>query len=151
MIQHIRFLHKNLLAVALVAALPAFADVKVSDAKMRVLPGPVPAAGYLTLTNNSDQTMTLFGATTEAFDRVELHRSVRDADGQARMERLTEIPVAAGESVALMPGGLHLMFMQRDMELSVGDEVEVILHWNQGQELSVPFEVVPANYRGAGH
>ena len=118
------------------------ADLEVSDARMRVLPGDTPAAGYFRLDNNGSRTVVLVGAESEAFGRVELHRSMSD-EGMASMEAVDRLEVPAGEPIEFAPQGYHLMLMQAVGEIAVGDRVEITLQFEQRESLSVEFEAVP--------
>lgn len=75
------------------------------------MPGMAMSAGYLTLTNNSAETITITRVNSPQYAAVELHESVVD-DGVARMRRLEKIEIPAGKNTVLAPGGKHLMLMR---------------------------------------
>lgn len=75
------------------------------------MPGMAMSAGYLTLTNNSAETITITRVISPQYASVELHESVVD-DGVARMRRLEKIEIPAGTNTVLAPGGKHLMLMR---------------------------------------
>lgn len=77
----------------------------------RPMPGMQMTAGYLTLTNNSTQAITLTQVTSPQFGAVEMHESVVE-DGMARMYPLGELTILAGTTVQFVPGGKHLMLMR---------------------------------------
>lgn len=108
---------------------------------MRLLPGDLPAAGYFTLRNTGDNDITLVGAQSPAFGNVEMHRSVNQ-DGVTSMQPVPQIELAAGEQVGFAPQGYHLMLMERTRSLAIGEEVEVILLFEDEQRLTVKFQVV---------
>ena len=83
------------------------ADVTIT----RPMPGMAMSAGYLTLTNNSAETITITRVSSPQYASVELHESVVD-DGVARMRRLEKIEIPAGTNTILAPGGKHLMLMR---------------------------------------
>jgi periplasmic copper chaperone A len=105
------------------------------------MPGRTVAAGYLTLHNHSEQDALLDQVSSPGFLRVELHQHSHK-DGVMRMEQLNEITIPAGDNVALAPGGLHLMLFEPTNELKVGQSVELLLHFADGQQLSVALPVV---------
>ena len=119
----------------------AAAELEVSEARLRLLPGDLPAAGYFTLTNTSEKGVTLTGADSPAFGNVMMHRSVNQ-DGVTRMEPVAQLELAAGEQVEFAPGGYHLMLMKRVRPLVVGDDVEVNLHFAGNQRQRVTFRAV---------
>ena len=66
-----------------------------------------PSAGYMKL-HGGRVDVTLVGVTSDDVLRMEMHETT-EKDGMASMNMLKEIPVPAGETVALEPGGKHLM------------------------------------------
>jgi len=130
------------LAVALLTAGYAYGqDVQVSDARVSLLPGEQPGAGYFELYNAGDETLVLVGADSDAFETVELHVS-SDQDGMAHMHEVEQVEVAAGERFAFAPKGHHLMFIGREKVLQEGDEVDVQLEFADDRHLSVTFDVI---------
>ena len=81
-------------------------DVAVSKPK----PGMRVAAGYITLSNNTTETITITRVTSPEFKSVEMHESILE-DGISRMYALDEVTIPAGQNVAFEPGGKHLMLM----------------------------------------
>jgi periplasmic copper chaperone A len=105
------------------------------------LPGRTVTVGYFTLQNNSQQEVSLISVTSAAFKRVELHQHSHN-DGMMRMEQVTQISISAGESIELAPGGLHLMLFEPLVALEIGQMVTVLLHFTDGQALTVTLPVV---------
>lgn len=77
----------------------------------RPMPGSGMSAAYLTLTNNSEQTIRITRVTSTEFGSIQIHESTLE-DGVARMRALSELQIPPGESVTLQRGGKHLMLMQ---------------------------------------
>lgn len=126
---------KRLIAACAFAliALPALAaDLRVEQARTAPpLPGTGMMAGYLTLVNGGDTSVTVRGASSPAFGRIELHRSI-EQDGQSRMEAVEALTIAAGERVVFEPGGLHLMMFEPGGEPGVGDSLPLELQTDAG-------------------
>lgn len=129
-------------ALLLIASTMVMADLQVSEAKLRLLPGDLPAAGYFTLTNSGSQPVVLTGAQSTAFAQVMMHRSSLE-NGMASMQHVAQVEVAAGATLKFAPGSYHLMLMQRQRELALGDQVEANLLFADGQSLPVTFTAVP--------
>lgn len=125
----------------LVVAIPAQADVTVENAKLRLLPGNLPAAGYFDLSNSDNQPVVLTGASSDAFAGVMLHRSMLN-DGMASMQHLSQVEVPAGGKLSFSSGGYHLMLMQHQRTLALGDRVQVTLHFADGRSVPVTFTAV---------
>lgn len=100
-------------------------------------------AGYLVMENDGDTDRHLIGVTSAAFGAVHIHETV-ERDGQMSMQPVDSITVPAGGRVALQPGGHHLMLMQRQSRIEVGDEVSMTLEFADGVSQDVVFAVKPA-------
>ncbi len=75
------------------------------------LPGMMMSAAYLSLTNNTDMTMTITNISSPQFGTVEMHESLL-VDGVAKMRRIAELDIAAGVTENFERGGKHLMLMR---------------------------------------
>lgn len=131
----------GLSALLLAAGSASAADLNVTDARLRLLPGDLPGAGYFSLHNASDSAITLVGASSEAFGQVMMHVSTV-ADGMAKMHKVDEVDIAPGEDFTFAPKGHHLMFMQHNEALAVGDSVNVTLTFKAHNPLPVTFDVI---------
>jgi copper(I)-binding protein len=102
-----------LLSLALLAACgspqpPLVAtDVEVTPP----MPGRQMSAGYLVLTNNTDEAIVIDEVTSPHFGSVELHETTIE-NGISRMRRIEELVIPANGSVTLERGGKHLMLMR---------------------------------------
>ncbi|WP_111494156.1 copper chaperone PCu(A)C [Marinobacter bohaiensis] len=128
-------------AFALLSPLAHAGDIDVSDARVRLLPGDVPSAGYFSLHNGSDRTVTLVGASSDAFGQVMMHKSM-EKDGMAHMHAVPSLEVAAGEDIDFAPSGYHLMLMKRSAPLAIGEQVTITLEFEQHPAMPVTFEAV---------
>lgn len=111
-------------------------------------PGSTVAAGYMRLRNEGRSQQVLVGARSPEASRMELH-TMREEDGMMRMRQVDSIVIEGRSTVALEPGGLHLMLF--DIETAeAGRRVPVTLSFEDGWEveLSVP---VRAAMGGHGH
>ncbi len=123
--------------------------LEIDNARIRLVPGGGPMAGYMALRNHSDQLIRLTAASSDAFGRVMIHRTVVE-DGQARMAHQSGgVAIAPGEVVEFKPRDLHLMLMQPRAELEVGDTVEVELTFEglAPAQRRQSFTVVPVTAR----
>lgn len=98
------------------------------------------AGGYLTVTNTGETPDRLISASAD-FPRVELHETVT-TDGIARMEpREDGFEIAPGETLELVRGGKHVMFMGLSEGLSAGDTVDAVLTFENAGTVAVTFNV----------
>lgn len=149
------------IAAALVAfAAPSFAcDFKTGDIVAdhpfgyAVPAGARAAGGFMTISNNGETDDRLIAVEAD-FPRVELHNHMIDANGVAKMFEMEDgIEIPAGSSVALAPGGLHVMFMGLDgAGIPAGEEIAAVLVFEQAGRLEVVFKITerPAG-QGHGH
>jgi len=117
-----------------------------SQAWIRVLPGDLPLAGYLVLSNPGEQTLTLVGAHSPAFRQIEMHQSLEQS-GVARMMMLEHIAIPPGGRLTFAPGGYHLMLFGRTRTLQAGEEVPITLEFADGYRLEVSFSLREATAR----
>ncbi|UWR26994.1 copper chaperone PCu(A)C [Sulfitobacter sp. S223] len=98
--------------------------------------------GYMTITNDSKTDDRLVEVRVEGIPRIELHLSATDENGVATMTKQDGIDVPSGETVTLMPGGLHVMFMGLgDNPFELGDQVDATLVFENAGEMDVTFDV----------
>lgn len=110
-------------------ALPALpAAVELQECWVRALPTPLPAAAYLQIHNRSDSAMTLQGVQAPGFGQTMLHSTVTE-QGMARMVHQDHIVVPPKDSVALAPGGLHIMLEQPEHTLQPGKSLPLSLRF----------------------
>ena len=119
-------------------------EVVAKNARIRLLPGDLPLAGYFELTNQGKQPLTLLGASSPAFQMVHMHLST-EQNGKSTMINIEGIEMNPGETLHFTPGSYHLMLMQRVQPLQVDDQVPITLKFSGNQSLDVMFKV-----QGAG-
>lgn len=136
---------------ALALSAPAWAGtashVQAQAAWIRVLPGTLPAGGYVTLRNDGDAPATLTGAESTAYAMVMLHESSR-AGGMSRMHDVPRLSIPAHASQTLAPGGYHLMLSHAKAPVAIGSRVRVTLEFADGSTLPVDFIARPASALG---
>lgn len=128
------------LLLLIVSAVAEAAELEVKDARLRLLPGDLPAGGYFSLSNVGSQSVVLVGAESAAYERVMMHRST-EKDGMASMEQVLQLELAPGQTVNFVPGSYHLLMKRRE-PLAIGEELSVMLLFADGFRLPVTFQVV---------
>lgn len=121
--------------------------LKASDAWIRVLPGGLPAGGYVTLENTGNTPVSVTGADSADYGSTMIHRSSTET-GMGRMEMVDKVPVPAGGKVAFAPGGYHVMLMKPKHVVNPGDKVTVTFSLADGSRFPVVFMARPANASG---
>jgi len=145
---HLQYLRPLAAAAALVAAMfapaahAAAGTLSAQDAWVRWLPNDLPAAGYVTLKNDGDQPVDLVGVSSDAYGMVMLHQTVSNGSTQ-KMVMVHKATVPAHGTLAIAPGGYHLMLEKAKHKVAPGDTVNVKLQFSDGETLDTPFAVKP--------
>ncbi len=124
----------------------AAAGLSARHAWIRLLPGDLPAAGYLELVNTGADSVRLTGAQSPGFGTIELHES-SEQSGVARMRRVERLAIPAGGTLVLEPRGYHLMLSGPSGDLQPGERVPVTLEFSDGTRLPVSFLLRDASGR----
>ncbi len=99
-------------------------------------------AVYFTLHNNSDTTVKFMGADSPAANAVELHTTEND-NGIMRMRQIVDgVEIAAGGMIELTPGAMHLMLVNLAAPLAEGETIQVTLHFEDTDDLTIDVPVV---------
>lgn len=133
---------------------PAQAAITVTAAWMRQPPpGASVAGGFMTIANAGEETDRLLGGEAPFAGRVEIH-AMAMADGMMRMHPVAGgLAIAPGGTVALEPGGYHVMFMDLTDWPQAGQSVTMTLDFERTGTVTVPMTVAPigAQSPGDGH
>jgi periplasmic copper chaperone A len=107
-------------------------------------------AGYMTIANNGTAADRLLSASSTAAEKVEIHE-MKMQDGVMKMRELPGgVPIEAGKTVSLAPGGYHLMLMQLKAPLKKGDKVPVTLTFEKAGKVDVTLDVLAIGARPSG-
>jgi len=129
---------------------PGCGGLDVSQPWVRAAPAGADVMGaYFTLANDGDTRVTVNGVASSQFERAEMHQTVVNDDGQASMQPLDEVAIAAGEKVEFKSGGRHVMLFSPSQAYKAGDQVEVILACGSQQAELPVAAVVRAGAPGA--
>ncbi|RYG90830.1 copper chaperone PCu(A)C [Loktanella sp. IMCC34160] len=136
---------------ATLLALPAFAaDVEVHDAYAISSGGPNGAA-FMVIENTGETDLRVVGVRSDLAARTELHTHVDEGNGVMRMRHVEEgFDLPAGSELVLERGGNHVMFMGVSTPFIDGEEIEIILVLDTGEEIAVT-PVVDNNRMPMGH
>ncbi len=105
------------------------------------------SAMFGTLRNDGDAELTVTAGSTSVASMVELHETVKTADGQMQMQRKEGgFVIPAHGAFVLEPGGNHVMLMGLRAPLKNGDSVTVTLETSGG---AVTFDVPIRTFTGA--
>jgi copper(I)-binding protein len=117
-------------------------DIEITDAFARAtLPNAPVAGGYLTITNKGKDDDRLVSATSPAAGKVELHEMSMQNDVMKMAPLPDGVAIAAGETVTLSPGGIHIMFMQLNKPFVEGESVPLTLKFEKAGEVTLDLSI----------
>lgn len=121
-----------LLILTLLLPAAVYAELEFGDPWIKNLPLAVPVrAGYMTIHNPETQAIRIVSLRSASFARVEIHQTLMQ-DGMMRMEQIENLIIAAGETVELKPGGIHLMLMQPAQPTRPGEVHRITIEFDDG-------------------
>ena len=133
-----------LLFVGLTVWAAEIARIEVAGAWARPTIGQgTTSAAYMTIANKGDRGDMLKSARTPKAKAVELHQTTMTADGVMQMRKIEgAVPIEAGASLVLEPGGTHLMLLGLEDALRAGEELILTLEFVNAGAVDV---VVPVS------
>ena len=144
---------KTVLLACLCTLQAALADspIAVESAWIREAPPTASVlAAYMAINNTSDIDQRVTGMESPDFRSAEIHRTVVE-DGVAKMLPVSGLDVAAGDSVSLEPGGLHVMLFDPQRPLREGDTATLVVLSASGTAITVQAPVVRQTGDDGGH
>lgn len=138
----------RLLALALLALSPvAFAgkgavpcQPGITGGWVRMAPGMPMGAAFAVIRNACAQPADVVGAASPDFADVSLHET-RVERGVSRMRAVARVPLKAGGTVELRPGGLHVMLMEPRRDVAPGGRVRVEFLLADGRRIAADLPV----------
>ena len=140
-----------LMFAALATALPTLAlaatrpAISTAQAWVRAAPsGATAGAAYLTLSNLGSAPDRLLGGATPVASQVEVHEMSMDGGVMRMRPVLGGLVIPAGGTVALKPGGYHIMLIGLKTPLTAGSKVPLTLNFEKAGLVKLQVPVRPA-------
>jgi periplasmic copper chaperone A len=111
--------------------------IEVHNAWMRPAVQDENGAVYLVLHNHSSIADELVEATSDAAEAVEIHESTATAEDVIQMHKLSSVPLEPFAELEFAPGRLHMMLVRIKQNFGVNDDVEVVLHFRNSEDITV--------------
>ncbi len=106
-----------------------------------MVPGAPVGGGYVIITNAGDTDDRLVAASSPRAAKVQIHEMKMDNDVMIMRELPKGLPIPAGKTVELKPGGYHVMFMQVAEPFLQGQTVKTTLKFEKAGSVEVDFPV----------
>jgi copper(I)-binding protein len=139
---------------AILASAPALAGpVSVDSPWLReTAPGAKAGGGYALIRNTGKTEDRFLGGRTSVAASVDVHSMAMDGNIMRMRPVSGGLAISPGGSVALKPGGYHLMLMGLKQPLKRGETVTITLRFAKAGEVPVRFRVEPIDHQlGGGH
>ncbi|NVK35487.1 MAG: copper chaperone PCu(A)C [Rhodobacteraceae bacterium] len=144
-------------AISLFAAAPLAAETMLGDLTLdhawtrATPPNAMAGGGFVEITNNGSEDDRLVSASSPTAGRVELHEMAVKEGVMVMREKEGGILVPAGETVALKPGGLHIMFMKLKGGFKQDTKVPVTLTFEKAGDVTIDLAVEKIGAKGMDH
>jgi len=139
------------LTLATTVALAADFQLKSLDIKQpfaRATPPGAKAAGvYMTIVNKGNEADRLLSASSPVAGIVEIHEMKMEGT-LMQMRAIKDLEIKPGATVALKPGGYHVMLMELKQPLKEGETVPLTLRFEKAGSVDVKASI---GAMGAGH
>ena len=112
------------------------AEIIIEDYWARVTPSGSGSV-YMKIINSKDEDDRLLSASSNKAGMVMIHRSIRDGNISKMIHVHDGIPVPKKSSVKLKPGDYHLMLMNINENLSLGDKISVTLIFEKNSSITI--------------
>lgn len=146
-----------ILAAGLIAAASGAAAADYAAKGLRISqPWSRPAAqggvgaGYLTITNTGKSADTLLRVETAAAASASLHTMTMNGPVMS-MRQAAGLVIPPGRSVALAPGGAHIMLTGLKAPLKLGAKAPAVLVFQHAGRVPIEFQVQAAAPAAASH
>lgn len=99
------------------------------------------AAAYFTIENETGSEDSLLSVSSDVAAAAELHMSMTDSNDVMSMEMQEAVEIPARDQVEFKPGGLHVMLVDLDQNLNIGDTILLTLRFQNAGEVTVEVPV----------
>ena len=142
-------------ALLMVSAVPAFAQsssIQVENPRAPATPsGAKTGVVYMTIDNKLSIADRLTGLSSEVAKKLQIHETKME-NGIMKMREISGgLPVPAGGSVVLKPGGYHVMLIDLNKPLKAGETFPLTLVFEKAGNISITVPVQSMGATGATH
>ena len=152
-----KYILRFIAAVAVFSATSVFAhdytvgDINIDHPWSRATVTGIPnGVAYFVLENKGDNDDRLLSASSPVADRVELHTHLKEGE-VVRMRQVEAVDLPAGQTVALEPGGLHVMLMGLKEPLEQDKSFPLTLEFEDAGSITVDVNIDLMGSSKGGH
>ncbi|WP_338859957.1 copper chaperone PCu(A)C [Mycetohabitans rhizoxinica] len=128
--------------ISATAKIPVSTDITAVEKSVwiRWLPNALPAAGYITLKNSSEQSVDVTKIKSPDYQNIAIYQTVNDAES-SKVVKLDKFTIPAKGEFSLVPGKYHLMFEKPTHLITPGNDARVIFFLSDGRVFKVKMPV----------
>ena len=112
------------------------AEISVENEWARVTPSGTGSV-YMKIKNNGNSEDKLLSASSDKAGMDMIHRSIREGNISKMIHIHDGIAIPGNSEVSLKPGDYHLMLMDLDKNLSLGDKISIVLNFEKNDSLEI--------------
>ena len=98
-------------------------------------------AGFTNIINKSADAVTITSISSPQFNIVEIHETAI-INGVARMVKIEALTIPEYQSIALKPGGKHLMLIDPKKFITEGEEINLIIELSRNETVTLSTSAV---------
>ncbi|NPV78086.1 MAG: copper chaperone PCu(A)C [Anaerolineae bacterium] len=129
-----------LFAILAITALSGCSDqkeIEIQNAWARPALKGGNSAVYFQIKNTTKADDLLKNAACSTAGNTEIHKSIMDENGVMMMKPQESVEIPANATIAFEPGGLHIMLINLNQDLQVGDNLEVSLTFDKAGVITI--------------
>ena len=112
------------------------AEISLENEWARITPSGTGSV-YMKIKNNGNSEDKLLSASSDKAGMVMIHRSIREGNISKMIHIHDGIAIPGNSEVSLKPGDYHLMLMDLDKNLSLGDKISIVLNFEKNDSLEI--------------
>tara|TARA_B100001250_G_scaffold316874_1_gene279298 strand:- start:121 stop:582 length:462 start_codon:yes stop_codon:yes gene_type:complete len=112
------------------------AEISIENEWARITPSGTGSV-YMKIKNNGNSEDKLLSASSDKAGMVMIHRSIREGNISKMIHIHDGIAIPGNSEVSLKPGDYHLMLMDLDKNLSLGDKISIVLNFEKNDSLEI--------------
>ncbi len=116
-----------------------------------MLPGQKVGGGFMKIENTGTTDDKLISITSDRAPEVQIHEMTMENDVMKMRALPDGLPVPAGQTTELKPGGLHLMFVNVPQGFKEGEMIKATLTFEKAGKVDVEFKVDGATPKAEEH
>lgn len=121
---------------------PSSGAIEFEDPWIRMVPSVSPnSAAYVSISNGTEDAVTLTSVSSQVADRIEVHNVEIDDQGTMSMFKIDSLLVEPDSVTELQPGGAHIMIYGLNEPLTEGEMVTMLLSFDNQPPIPVNFSV----------